>query len=215
MQQQSEARRGQQVALEAKRIVSATRRTSYGRGVLADPTAGTYVTDCKGFVGLVLEGAAPVHYAAIPRGRDREYPGAFEFYDYLASRSIEAPLGWRRLECFDDVAEGDVIAWRGERIASDQDTGHVLIVAGPPHPVTADVWAVRVYDSSNVPHFDDSRGSGGSFRGGVGSGAVVVHVSSRARAIGFQFGVDDDLRELPMVVGRLEPLTYAERDAAE
>ena len=213
MQPQHEARRGHQVAIAAKRIVEATRRTTYQHGIIVDPTTGTYVTDCSGFVSLVLEGVAPVHYGAIPRKLDHAYPRAFEFLDYLASQSTEAPLGWRRIECFGEVAEGDIVAWRRERIHDDQDSGHVLIVAEVPRPVAADVWAVRVYDASDVRHFDDSRESEGVFKSGVGSGTILVHVNARAKPIGFQFGPADSVHELAIAVGRLEPLTYAERAA--
>jgi len=212
MQQQArEARRVHAIATAAERIVGAVNRTGYGHGIIVDAATGTYITDCSGFVSLVLEEVAPIHYGAIPREVDHSYPHAFEFFSYFAAQSTDTSLGWRRIECAVDLSGGDIMAWRKRRIEDDQDSGHVLVVAEPARPLAPEVWAVRVYDSTDLRHFDDSRYSDGVFTSGIGTGTILVHVDGDDRPTAFQFGPDDAVHELPTAIGRLEALTLARR----
>jgi hypothetical protein len=206
LRHEREARRAPPVAVAAKRIVDGARRTHYQHGIIVQPSTGTYLTDCSGFVSYVLEGVAPEHYGAIPRAVAHPYPRAFEFFDYFVSRAVDSSLGWRRVNRFFEACEGDIVAWRKEHVHEDADSGHVFVVAEPPELVTACVWAIRVYDSTDVPHFDDSREHNGVFASGVGSGTVLIHADAHGKAIGFQFGPDDELHELPIATARLEPL---------
>jgi hypothetical protein len=206
LQHVREARKGRQVAAAAKRIVDGARRTFYQHGIIVESSTGTYLTDCSGFVSYVLEGVAPEHYGAIPRSVAHPYPRAFEFFDYFVSRAVDASLGWQRIDRFCEAREGDVVAWRKERIEPNEDSGHVFVVAEAPALVTAGVWAIRAYDSSALQHFDDSRERNGAFLSGVGTGTILVHVDARGRACGFQFGPGDSLHEAPIATARLEPL---------
>ena len=171
-----------------------------------DPDTGTFLTDCSGFVSYVLDGIAPEHYGAIPRETGHAYPRAFEFFDYFASRAVHASRTWRRVERLSESCEGDLVAWREVRVREDHDSGHVFVVAEAPALVSARVWAVRVYDSSDVPHFDDSRVRSGAFAGGVGTGTILIHVDGGGKPIAFQFGKDDSLHEVPIAIARLEPI---------
>ncbi len=206
MQHTREATESREVATVARWIVQGVKRTAYEHGLIADPATGSLFTDCSGFVSFLLEGIAPEHYGAIPRQTDHAYPRAFEFFDYFASRAADATRAWRRIPRLFDAAEGDLVAWRAPHLRADQDSGHVFVVAEAPALVTAGVWAVRVYDSSDVPHFDDSRGHSGAFASGVGTGTILLHVDALGRAIGFQFGPDDALHEAPIAIARLEPI---------
>jgi hypothetical protein len=205
--QEHEVRRVHAVAIAAERVVKATKRTSYQHGIYVDPATGTYVTDCSGFVSLVLEEVAPVHYGGIPRDVAHPYPRAFEFFDYLAKQPTAPSLGWRRIEHVARLAGGDVVAWRRRHVEDDEDSGHVLIAAEPARPLSPEVWALRVYDSTDVRHLDDSRDANGIFQGGIGTGTILVHVDGQDRPTAFQFGPDDAVHELPIAIGRLEALT--------
>src|SRR5271163_3876916 len=121
-QQANEARRVHAIAVSAERIVAAVNRTGYGHGIIVDTATGTYITDCSGFVSLVLEEVAPVHYGAIPHEVDHSYPRAFEFFSYFAARPTDGSLGWCQIQCVADLTGGDIMAWRKRRIEDDQDS---------------------------------------------------------------------------------------------
>jgi hypothetical protein len=205
VQHQKEATTGHEIATATRRMVEGVQRTAYEHGMIIDPQTGTYFTDCSGFVSYVLESIAPEHYGAIPREVAHAYPRAFEFFDYFVSRAAGPSLGWRRVEQLCDARAGDLIAWRKAHVEEDEDSGHVLVIAGAPIHMLGDVWGVHVYDSSAVPHFDDSRERIGSFAGGVGAGTIIVDVDARGKQVGFQFGPDDRFHDLPIVIARLEP----------
>jgi hypothetical protein len=67
------------------------------------------------------------------------------------------------------------------------------------------VVAVSVDDSSDVIHYDDTRGQGGdSPATGLGSGTIRFrYVDSR---IEFRFGPGDQYHDAPVAIGRIEPL---------
>jgi hypothetical protein len=218
-----ETSRRQQVAAAAALIVQSTRHTHYQHDPVVDPETGTYKLDCSEFVSYVLQGAAPAHYACIPKEPKAPCPRAFEYCDYLRSivydntngwgRSYEvdnalvyeAVLGWRRIARLDEVRPGDVIAWRFARWSPGGDTGHVAFVAEKPRLAASGVTAVRVYDSSALAHWEDSRERDGAFVSGVGMGTLMFHVNGSGAPIAVQFGPSDRFHSLPIVIGRLEP----------
>ena len=67
--------------------------------------------------------------------------------------------------------------------------------------------AVRVYDSSRVAHFEDSRERGGAFESGVGVGTLLFRVGRSGEPTAVQFAPSDRFHALPIVIGRLEPFT--------
>ena len=223
---QQESNRRRQVAAAAALVVSNARHTHYQHEpIVIDPATGTYDLDCSEFVSYVLRGVTPAHYARIPREPTQPCPRAFEYCDYIASlihddtfgwrRSYEiddalvyeAAQGWRRIARLSEVRRGDVIAWRFARWSAGGDTGHVLLVADRPEPAGYGLTAVRVYDSSRVPHLDDSRDRGGTFESGVGMGTLLFHVGRSGAPTAVQFAPSDRFHALPIVIGRLEPLT--------
>jgi hypothetical protein len=67
-------------------------------------------------------------------------------------------------------------------------------------------FAVRVYDSAIVPHFDDTRGDGpGQWPSGVGSGFINFRVGDDGQPVAFQFSppLSSDFTALPIAIGRL------------
>jgi hypothetical protein len=65
----------------------------------------------------------------------------------------------------------------------------VVFAAETPTMDDQGYFAVRVYDSANVPHFDDTRGDGpGQWPSGVGSGFINLQVDDDGQPVAFQFG---------------------------
>ena len=221
---QEETSRRKEVAAAAALIVRSTRHTRYQHEPAIDPETGTYNLDCAEFVSYVLRGVTPEHYARIPKEPTQPCPRALEYSDYLQSLTYdptngwrrsyeiddadvhEAVQGWRRVARLSEVRRGDVIAWRFARWSAGGDTGHVLLVAEKPALAANGVMAVRVYDSSRVPHFEDSRERSGEFESGVGMGTLLFRVGRSGAPTAVQFAPSDRFQALPIVIGRLEPL---------
>jgi hypothetical protein len=173
---------------------------------VANPATGTYDCDCSEFVGYILEQIAPANYALIPKEEHQLRPRAFRYYEYFHSLPDDAP-GWHPIRKITSVRPGDIIAWRVPDIEKDEDTGHVMIVAAKPEPRGPGLVTVRVYDSSVLPHVDDTRGDNkGDYRSGVGEGGIVFRVDSDGRPIAFQFRPPDHFHEEPIAIGRIYPL---------
>jgi hypothetical protein len=84
-----------------------------------------------------------------------------------------------------------------------------VIVAEPATVDEAGIFSMRVYDSDDKPHFDDTRGSGaGRFPTGVGSGVVKFKVDGAGRPIAYLFAPPDtaEFSYRPIAIGRTEPL---------
>jgi hypothetical protein len=194
-------RRRAPLASEAARVLVACRSTTYSYEPLVDAGRGIYDVDCSAFVGLLLENVAPTLFARIPRAPGERYPRAFEFYDFLASPQPE----WRLVPKLAAVRRGDVICWRLPGTGAG-DTGHVMVVARAPiFDAKLQTWSARVYDSSSIPHFDDSRDSGGTYHSGVGSGSLRFRADAMGRAVQFQFGPGDGFHAHPILVARFDP----------
>jgi hypothetical protein len=197
----------EQVAWQGESIVNNLQQTDYQFIENIDVDRGVYDCDCNGFVGFVLERVAPDHYAMIPKEADQPRPRAFKYYDFFSSLTPESTAGWRQLSFLRDARRGDIIAWRFPEIEIGQNTGHVFFVASTPSIIDSGIFAIRVYDSADEPHFDDTRGEDeGEFESGVGSGFINFTVDDSGRPVAFQFAPSDEFVTLPIAIGRLEPL---------
>jgi hypothetical protein len=198
----SEATRRQQVASAAEAILLAVRHTVYQHETFVDVATGTYDMDCSGYVGYVLERIAPRHYMTIPAVGNR--PLAFEFYDRFSTLPVGGADGWRPIDALVNARRGDIVAWKSDLLEPGFNTGHVLIVVDDPQALGDSVVAVRAYDSSNILHYDDTRGRGGdSPATGLGEGTIQFRYT--ASGLEFQFGPRDAYHECPLAIGRLEP----------
>jgi hypothetical protein len=214
-----------QVAAATALIVQSVKTTHYQhRPIIVDPETGTYKLDCSEFVSYVLSNVAPAQYRELPRKHQDPCPLAFDYYDFLdglrpdptggwqrvfaigGAIASQATHGWRPLQSVGDARPGDVIAWRIPHFKKGHNTGHVMVVADRPESLDASVVAVRVYDSANDPHYDDSRGCGADFQSGVGTGTIRFEVDDEGAPTAFQFGPGDEFHPYPIAIGRLERL---------
>ncbi len=197
----------EQLASKASLIVDSVQQTVYQHTSSIDVDRGVYDCDCNGFVSLVMERAAPDHYAMVPKEADQTRPRAFEYYVFFSGLTTNPASGWHRIELLADARRGDILAWRFPTVEKGHDTGHVVIVAETPVEDDAGIFRVVVYDSAAQAHFDDTRGSGeGQFPSGVGSGEIRFKVDSLGKPQAFQFAPGDGFVVLPIAVGRVEPL---------
>jgi hypothetical protein len=195
-----------QLASQAESIVNTLKQTDYQFTEKIDQANGVYDCDCNGFVGFVLQGASAEHYSMIPIEANQPRPRAFEYYDFFDTLTPESTGGWHRIDYLKDARRGDIIAWRFPEVVAGQNTGHVFFVGDTPK-LDSGVFAVRVYDSADQPHFQDTRGAGaGQFPTGVGSGFINFQVDAEGRPIAFQFSPSAAFETFPIAIGRVEPL---------
>jgi hypothetical protein len=150
-----------------------------------------------------------MHYHKIPKEQDQERPRAFEYFDFFASLTAESLGGWRRIDLLKDARPGDIIGWRFITIETDENTGHVVIVADAPTADSLESFSVRVCDSAAEPHFDDTRGDGPKqWPAGVGSGTIKFKVDGAGRPIAYLFAPPDsaEFSYVDIAIGRAEPL---------
>ena len=199
-----------QVAAQAEFVVNNLQQTDYQYTENIDIDNGVYDCDCSQFANFVLARVAPDHYATLVAAAGEPVPRAFDYYDFFHSLPSQAGDAWEQVEVLADAARGDMIAWRLP-LEPGHDTGHVVFVAGTPTVDDQGYFAVRVYDSAIVPHFDDTRGDGpGQWPSGVGSGFINFQVGADGQPVAFQFSpplsgppLSAPFTSLPIAIGRL------------
>jgi hypothetical protein len=179
---------GQALLDLASSIVGSLTETHYTHDSYINALQGIYDTDCSGFVDYLLRQSAPSQYQLVPKEPGFTRPRAYmygQFFRHLAM-GVQEP--------------GDILAWDLLPIEQYHDTGHCMIVAGPPVPVSASVVSLTVIDSSALRHYSDSRPRGTS---GVGSGAIHFQLSDDGRPLAFQFDAGEEFHQTPISMGRL------------
>ena len=195
-----------QLAALAEEIVNTLEETHYQFSDGIDADAGVYDCDCSIFVGYILKQLAPDHFAQIPQVEaNRVWPRAFEFYNFCSSLVATPVSGWSPALQLADARRGDVMAWSTGLLEAGKDTGHVLILAETPVLDDSGNFTVRIYDSSNKAHFNDTRSDGAEFPDGVGSGFISFEVDENGVPVGFLFSPDaTEFDELPIAIARPE-----------
>jgi hypothetical protein len=201
----TEATDRHQVAAEAEAILHRVRHTVYTHDTDVDVATGTYNMDCSAYVGYVLQAIAPQHYDTIHNGGGAHGPLAVDFYHRFHALPPGGADGWRPVHPLADARRGDIVAWDYPMVKPGDNTGHVFIIVADPQVLDDGVVAVPVYDSSDVIHYDDTRGHGGdSPATGLGSG--TIHFRYTSSGIQFKFGPGDPYYDAPVAIGRLEPV---------
>jgi hypothetical protein len=186
-----------------RQLAANVRQTIYQHHPQVDASNGVYRLDCSEFVSLILARIAPKHYQELPIEPGRSQPRARMYFLFFDKLKLESRTGWRPIAKLTDVAPGDIIAWEKIGAAGRGDTGHVMIVAESAHRDQDGIFRVRVYDSSDIPHAEDSRPAGSS---GVGSGSVLFRVNENGAPIAFQFNPRLHWHSEPIAIARLEPM---------
>jgi hypothetical protein len=194
----------EQLAAQAEFIVNNFDQSDYQHDLNIDVDDGIYDCDCSGFVSFVLWGVSLKHYGLVPRDPGGR-PLAFDYYSLFAGLDSEPLAGWQAIDFLKEACRGDIIAWQlTPGLEPGKDTGHVFFVAEKPRLLDSGIFAVRVYDSAEVPHFDDTREDGET---GVGSGFINFQVDANGAPTAFQVGPSDlNFYSFPIAIGRVEPL---------
>jgi hypothetical protein len=204
------------VAGEAASSILNVLKTRYTHEIHIDDTAGIYDCDCSGFVEYLLSRTAPNHLTPLrdlSTDNDDERPLAHDFYTFfsrLPTTESDGTNGWLQITTLGGTTRGDIVAWNLHDSNEPGDTGHVFVVAEAPTPLigghdSSVTFAVNVYDSSSKEHFNDSRGDGDDFKGGVGSGTLHIQVDAGGAPVRFRFSETSSYHMAPIAIGRIEP----------
>jgi hypothetical protein len=191
------------LADQAGDILANVKETHYTHTQFVDAGAGIYDVDCSGFVSWILQQIASRHLQQIPVDASAKRPLAHDYYQFFASRSVEAAQGWQQISGLGNARKGDLVAWQLAETPHGGDTGHVFVVHASPVANQDGTLRVSVIDASDVKHFDDSRGTGST---GVGSGFIHFQVDGDGNPTAFQFNATDAPVAVPIAICRIEPL---------
>lgn len=197
---------------EAKRELRNARSTAYTHSTNVDEEEGVFEFDCSGFVDYVLRLRAPDALAAIPigpKGRVR----AEDFVSYFRALDESSAAPWMRVDRVAGLRAGDVVAWLRAADSESKSTGHVAIVSSPPTCIARDEatsaiggveeWLVRVVDSTEFPHADDSREE--AHAKGLGEGTIGLVVDESGAPVGYRWkgGVSRKAHATTIALARL------------
>jgi len=176
-----------------------------------DEQIGAYLYDCSGFTcEYVLKYSVYTHYLDLYNMYPLYHPAdsrprAWSFYDYfrdilgtnydpqIDSTCTAQNAHWKVFTNIDSVKRGDIIAvryhddWRSWYYSTNGEwpsTGHIMTVWGPPILIDTvnNIYQMKILDSSNSGHGDDSRDlTNNSLDGsGYGHGWMLYRCSSYA-----------------------------------
>ncbi len=167
---------------EAFRMFNNIKSTEYVHPpYTVDEAAGVYRFDCLGFVDHVLMNADPSGYRIIGKGVNASIASYANYFNTLDTMTPNA-AGFTKVSHPADVKPGDICLWLKPSTA---DAGHMWIIAGEPEQnlKRAGEVLVRIFDSTEQPHTDDSR-VGAANKTGLGSGILGFMVDSTGSPAG-------------------------------
>lgn len=157
-----------------KSSVQHLRQTRYVfGGSYFDTSKGVYKIDCSGLVNRLVQITCPRAYGVITGARHTARPNTLDYYDFLGTIPRGATrANWQNVDTVKHLQPGDILVYRFPGRAKSAP-GHMMIVVEAPKPVAnkAGVYCVRVADSANSGHTNDTRKHHTS---GVGIGSLML-----------------------------------------
>jgi hypothetical protein len=172
-------------------------------------------TDCSGFVDAVIKHAYGLKSAQLSDWLDAKRPLAKHYHEAIAAKH-----GFGRIPVLQDARPGDILAVTYPAGAKENNTGHVMIVAGlpkqrtPSAPVVGDTlqWEVPVIDESESGHgkTDTRHHPDKTSADGLGRGVLRIYTDHEGRIAGYAWSVlqvskFQSQSAHNMVIGRIDP----------
>jgi lysophospholipase L1-like esterase len=172
-------------------------------------------TDCSGFIDALLSHSYNYDKAALKKWLGKSRPTADCYHDRIAGET-----GFTLIAKLQDVRPGDILAVK--YLTRKGDTGHVMLVAGPPRKMESkkplidgtDQWVISIIDSSESGHgLTDTRhgkGKDGKDHAGLGQGVLRIYTRPDGTLAGFSWSTLSvskflDPADEHLVIGRLKP----------
>jgi hypothetical protein len=151
-------------------------------------------TDCSGFVDAVLKKAYGLSSSQLSDWLDAKRPLAKHYHEAIAAQH-----GFQRIPIIPDARPGDILAVTYPAGAKENNTGHVMIVAGSPKQRTPSVpvvgetlqWEVPVIDESESGHgkTDTRHRPDKTSADGLGRGILRIYTDREGRIAGYAWSV--------------------------
>lgn len=202
---------GRKLAEAMEAMLKSMRSSVYQHRTEIDESTGTINCDCSSLVGYLLGRDFPEHLLAVDGDLApwRSRPLAATFYQTIERAATHAHGPWRQVPRLLDARPGDLIVWRKPlaKLKKGSSTGHICVVAGKPEVDAEGRIRVRVIDSTNRPHTNDTRKANES---GLGAGEIWFQVDQDGRPIAYWRRPDGKaVRSNPILVGRLQHASQA------
>lgn len=187
-----------------KTWLSEMEATNYQAKTEIDIKAKTLKCDCSGLICFALRNYFPEAYLALD-GKEspwRTRPLSVTYYEtFVSAGQNPGTKPWKRIRKIANLKPGDLMAWRKTEIKKGVSTGHTMMVAQHPVKEPDGRYRIRVIDSTNVPHANDTRNEG---QLGVGSGDMWFTVDQNDEPTGFYVHEKSKLNDRrPLAMGRL------------
>jgi hypothetical protein len=172
-------------------------------------------TDCSGFVDAVLKRAYGLKAAQLSDWLDANRPLAKHYH-----AAIKAEHGFQRIPIISEIRPGDILAITYPAGSKENNTGHVMLVAGMPkqraatEPVVGDTlqWEVTVIDESETGHgkTDTRHRPDKTSADGLGRGVLRIYSDREGHVAGYAWSIlqvskFQSQSRHNMVIGRVDP----------
>ena len=195
---------GAKFSANLEQMLASVKISSYEHRTDIDVPAGRFNCDCSGLLGYALRTSFPEAYLALQGDLApwKSRPLAVTFYETFDRAGEEGDGLWKKIPHLADARPGDLLAWRKPQLEKGKTTGHVLMIAGLPKVESDGRIRVRVIDSTDKPHENDTRRDGGS---GLGAGEMRFEVDETGQAVAFIRHKDSGRIDSNLIlIGRLQ-----------
>jgi hypothetical protein len=171
-------------------------------------------TDCSGLLDAVLKRAYGLTPAQLSDWLKANRPLAKHYHEAIANER-----GFQKIATLPDVRPGDILAISYPAGAKENNTGHVMLVAGTPKQRTATApiveqtlqWEVPVIDESETGHgtTDTRHNDDHTSSNGLGHGVLRIYTERHGRVAGYAWSTQKVSKFVAqsshnMVVGRVQ-----------
>jgi len=196
---------------EATNQFGRMKTTLYQHQTKVDRDAGSFRYDCVGFVSYALKRSTPQAWATIVKATGiakGRIPNPPKYRAFLAGLTNLAQPGWQAVTKVSELRPGDVVAWEHK---TETSLGHAVIIGGVPVPGPDSSWSVEVYDSTSLPHGDDSRPgderaevlAATARHSGLGHGVMILIADPASGALtGLRWSAKARAITVPIAAGR-------------
>ena len=173
-----------------QKIQETLQSTGFLRRGRFESYSGSYLCDCSSLFSSILEIENISLYEEIARGN--ETLKSSDYFIYAKERNFYT----------DKISElnlGDILCWKKDHIPKTGDSGHMALVISLPKKFEGSLYKVRVFDSTKVPHSNDSRDESG-----VGEGDLYLQSDENGKIIGVRWSDKvQKVKRTPIIAIRL------------
>lgn len=151
-------------------------------GTYFNSNRGIYEVDCSDYVDNMLHKADPCAYQSMVDSTQSTKPTSNDYYVFFSELPAKTTSdNWQKVQQVQYLRPGDILVFRHKMRFGKSAAGHVMIVVNSPipDPRVPNAFSVRVSDSAQAGHSDDTRPKHTS---GIGIGTLLLKVNPETGA---------------------------------